>query len=110
MLELQGELDEFIVKLKDTKVYREYEIQKNKIKELPELKQRVDDFRRRNYELQTRNYPENIYDEMERFQRDNEAFQAIPQVRDFLQAELALCRMIQKVTTSIVEAVSEDFE
>lgn len=110
MLELQGELDEFIVKLKDTKVYREYEIQKNKIKEIPELKQRVDDFRRRNYELQTRNYPENIYDEMERFQRDNEAFQDIPQVRDFLQAELALCRMIQKVTATIVEAVSEDFE
>nr|MBQ8252235.1 YlbF family regulator [Lachnospiraceae bacterium] len=110
MLELQGELDEFIVKLKDTEVYREYEIQKNKIKELPELKQRVDDFRRRNYELQTRNYPDNIYDEMERFQRENEAFQSIPQVRDFLQAELALCRMIQKVTASIVEAVSEDFE
>ncbi len=110
MLEIQGELDEFVEKLKNTEVYREYEIQRDKLKENPELKQRVDDFRRRNYELQTRNYPDNIYDEMERFQRDNEAFQAIPQVRDFLQAELAFCRMIQKVTTTIVEAVSEDFE
>ena len=110
MLELHAELDEFIEKLKDTEVYREYEIQKNRLKEFPNLKQRVDDFRRRNYELQTRNYPDNMYDEMERFQKDNEAFQAIPQVRDFLSAELALCRMIQKVTSTIVEAVSEDFE
>lgn len=110
MLELHDELGEFIVKLKQTEVYREYEKQKERISEDPEMKQRVDDFRRRNYELQTRNYPENIYDEMERFQRESEHLRDIPIVHDFLAAELGLCRMIQKVTTAIVEAVSEDFD
>ena len=110
MLELHDELGEFIVKLKQTEVYREYEEQRNRLAEQPELKQRVDDFRRRNYELQTRNYPENIYDEMERFQRESEHLRDIPLVHDFLAAELALCRMIQRVTTTIVEAVSEDFD
>ncbi len=110
MLELHDELGEFIVKLKKTKVYLEYEVQKNRLCEQPELKQRVDDYRRRNYEIQTRAYQENIFDEMERFQRESEHLRDIPLVHDFLAAELALCRMIQKVTNTIVEAVSEDFE
>ncbi len=110
MLELQEQLDDFIVKLKKTKVYLEYEERLRKLSEQPELKQRVDDFRRRNYEIQTRAYEENIFDEVERFQRETEHLREIPVVHDFLMAELALCRMIQKVTTTIVEAVSEDFD
>ena len=110
MLELHEELDEFIAKLKKTQVYREYEEQLNRISEQPELKQRVDDYRCRNYEIQTRAYSENIFDEVERFQKESEHLRDIPLVDDFLSAELALCRMIQKVTTTIVEAVSEDFD
>ena len=110
MLELHEELDDFIAKLKDTKVYLEYEEQKKRICEQPELKQRVDDFRRRNYEIQTSAYQDNMFDEAERFQKESEHLRDIPMVHDFLAAELALCRMIQKVTTTIVEAVSEDFD
>ncbi|MBQ8527113.1 MAG: YlbF family regulator [Lachnospiraceae bacterium] len=110
MFELHDELGEFIVKLKETKVYREYEEQKNRISQQPELKQRVDDFRRRNYEIQTSNYSDHLFDEMERFQKESEHLRDIPAVHDFLAAELALCRMIQRVTTTIVEAVSEDFD
>ena len=110
MLEIQKQLDDFIVELKNTQVYRDYEEQLQKLSEQPELKQRVDDFRRRNYEIQTRAYEEHIFDEMERFQRESEHLRDIPIVHDFLAAELALCRMIQKVTATIVEAVSEDFD
>lgn len=110
MLEIQAELDEFIGKLKNTRVYQEYEKQKKRIKENQELKQQVDEFRRRSYELQMRNYSENLYDEMDRFQKEYEEFREIPQVHDFLEAELALCRMIQNITGSIAEAVLQDFE
>ena len=110
MLELHEELDDFIAKLKKTQVYLEYEEQLRKLSEQPELKQRVDDFRRRNYEIQTRAYSENIFDEVERFQKESEHLRDIPIVHEFLASELALCRMIQKVTTTIVEAVSEDFD
>ena len=64
MLELQEQLDDFIVNLKETEVYREFEEQKRRLCEQPELKQRVDDFRRRNYEIQTRAYQENIFDDI----------------------------------------------
>ncbi|MBO5242506.1 MAG: YlbF family regulator [Lachnospiraceae bacterium] len=110
MLELHEQLDEFIVALKHSKVYLEYQEQLKRLCAQPELKQRVDDYRRRNYEIQTQSQQQNMFDEMERFQRESEHLRDIPMVHDFLNAELALCRMIQKVTTTIVEAVSEDFD
>ena len=110
MLEVQEQLDAFIVELKHTKVYLEYQEQLRRLCAEPELKQRVDDFRRRNYEIQTQTHQNNMFDEMERFQRESEHLRDIPIVHDFLNAELALCRMIQKVTATIVEAVSEDFD
>ncbi len=110
MLEIQKQLDEFIVELKRTKVYHDYQEQLRCLSADPQLKQRVDDFRRRNYEIQTQAQQQNMFDEMERFQRESEHLRDIPIVHDFLSAELALCRMIQKVTTTIVEAVSEDFD
>ena len=110
MLEIQKQLDEFIVELKRTKVYHDYQEQLRRLSADPQLKQRVDDFRRRNYEIQTQAQQQNMFDEMERFQRESEHLRDIPIVHDFLSAELALCRMIQKVTTTIVEAVSEDFD
>lgn len=110
MLEIQGDLDLFIEKLKNSRVYQEYEEQKNRMKQNPELKQQVDEFRRRSYELQMRTYSENLYDEMDRFQREYEEFRERPQVHDFLTAELALCRMIQTITSTIAESVLQDFE
>lgn len=110
MFELQKELDEFTEKLKQTQVFREYIRQRDRLRQQPELKKQVDEFRRKNYELQTRLYPDNIFDEMDRFQRENEQFRDIPMVHDFLAAELALCRMIQEVNYSVIKAVSEDFE
>ena len=110
MLEVQEQLDQFVLEIKNTQVYQEYQKQKNKIKEYPELKQQIDEFRQKNFELQSRTFPENLYDEVDKFQKEYEQFRDIPMVYDFLSAELAFCRMIQEVTTDIIESVSQDFE
>ena len=110
MLEIQGELNEFIDVLKNTQAYKEYHLQKEIMKEHPDLKKQIDEFRQKNYELQCKTYPDNIFDEMDRFQKQYEQFREIPMVHDFLAAELALCRMVQDVTGKIMESVSVDFE
>ena len=38
MLEIQKELDQFILTIKNTQVYKEYQLQKSKVKENPDLK------------------------------------------------------------------------
>ena len=37
MLEIQKELDQFILTIKNTQVYKEYQLQKSKVKENPDL-------------------------------------------------------------------------
>ena len=54
MLAIQKELDQFILTIKNTQVYKEYQLQKSKVKENPDLKRQLDQFRMRNYELQTK--------------------------------------------------------
>ena len=110
MLEIQKELDQFILTIKNTQVYKEYQLQKSKVKENPDLKRQLDQFRMRNYELQTKHCPDNLYDEMDCFQREYEQFREIPLVHDFLAAELALCRLVQEVSDGVMRAVAEDFE
>ena len=110
MLEIQKELDQFILTIKNTQVYKEYQLQKSKVKENPDLKRQLDQFRMRNYALQTKHCPDNLYDEMDCFQREYEQFREIPLVHDFLAAELALCRLVQEVSDGVMRAVAEDFE
>ena len=45
MLEIQKELDQFILTIKNTQVYKEYQLQKSKVKENPDLKRQLDQFR-----------------------------------------------------------------
>ena len=44
------------------------------------------------------------------FEREYSEFRANPLVNDFLEAELALCRMMQGLYISITEAINFDME
>ena len=73
----------------------------------PDLKRSVDDFRQRNYNFQqSEDIDLNEYDQ---FRSELVGFRASDQrVDTFLDAELALCRMIQDISYRITEAI--DFE
>lgn len=94
--------------IKNTREYRDYEYQKEKVKRFPELKAQIDDFRRRNYELQNYSQSDNLMEDVESLQREYEEFMEKPLVSDFLQAELSFCRFMQDVNLHITEAL--DFE
>ena len=50
----------------------------------------------------------NLLDKMEAFEREYEKFREDPLVEEFLDAELAFCRMMQEIDVKLAEAV--DFE
>ena len=87
-------------------VYQEYQRCLAKVKELPELKAQIDEFRTRNYELQQSPYY--AFVKMEQFQREYQSFRENPLVSDFLAAELAFCRMVQEMESRITSQI--DFE
>ena len=88
--------------------YKEYLYQREKIKKQPELYEKVNEFRQRNFDLQNETDSEDIFDRMEAFDREYEQFREDPLVDGFLEAELAFCRLMQEVYALLAEEV--DFE
>ena len=92
--------------IKESDIYQEYEKQLCRVKEVPELKAQIDEFRMRNFQLQTGG--DNAFDKLEQFEEEYAEFRENPLVNDFLASELAFCRMMQEINKSIMNSV--DFE
>ena len=92
--------------LLNSEIYLEYKSKLDQVKQYPDLKRQIDEFRMRNFELQQS--PDYAFDKMEQFQREYQTFRENPLVSDFLAAELAFCRMVQDVEKRLVDKI--DFE
>lgn len=88
----------------DSDAYKEYDLQRHRVNQDPGLKAQIDDYRCRNYELQTSN--DNAFDKIDQFEKEYAGFRENPMVSDFLAAELAFCRMMQDINIKITEAVN----
>ena len=67
------------------------------------LKKQVDAFRLRNYHLQEADV--DLYEAVDEVDREFRELQKIPVVAEYLDAELSVCKMIQKVLTIISDEV-----
>ncbi len=100
-------LDSFITALKSTDIYTEYRKTLEEVKKDPGLKLRVDDFRKRNYNLQKSEEIDLV--EYEKLRSEMVSFRASEPLADaFFDAEAALCRLVQMLTYKITESL--DFE
>lgn len=92
--------------IKETEVYKKYREQLEKLKEDPQQFERVNEFRRRNFEIQNTTQKDELFDKMNAFEEEFEKFRENSLVDDFLRAELAFCRMMQEINLYITEAVN----
>lgn len=103
MNNIDNAVDRLIEAIAESDIYCEYLTQLERVKEQPELKNQIDDFRKRNYELQTGGDAD--FDKIKQFEKENEDFRENPYVSDFLAAELAFCRMMQDISIRVVDAM-----
>lgn len=101
MNSLEQATDAFVAAILESDVYRLYRTELDKVKQVPGLKEQIDEFRKRNYELQLST--DNDFNKLERFEKEYENFRENPLVDEFLAAELDLCRMMQQLTSCITE-------
>lgn len=87
--------DAYIEAIKSTESYQNFKIQNEKIKKYPDLKAEIDEYRRKNFELQNTVDSDELFDKMEEFQLEYATFREDPIVSEFLEAELDFCRMMQ---------------
>lgn len=101
-------MENLSIAIRNTDVYREYERQKEKVSRIPELKAQIDEYRIRNFEMQSMTDDGELFHKIEDFEREYEKFRENPLVADFLDAELALCRMVQTINMRVTEALDFD--
>lgn len=106
MTDLETATETFIAAVLETEEYRAYKTELEKVKREPELKAQIDEFRRQNYEFQSS--PDCDFGKLDRFEKEYENFRQNPLVADFLAAELAFCRLMQRLNIRIIDGL--DFE
>ena len=74
----------------------------------PELREMVMTFRRRNYEIQNLKEGTDVYTEMEQLEEEYHEIRKNPLISDYLQYELGLCRIMQRINLSLVGTVDLD--
>lgn len=107
-MRLDGHLDQAVESLigaiRESEAYGKYMLALAAVKEQPELKVKIDEFRRENYVMQ--NTGDMAFERIEQFEQAYSDFRENPLVSDFLAAELALCRQIQQINFNITEALN----
>ena len=98
-MEVQKALEQLAQAIKDSDIYREYRRQSEKVDNTGDMREKIDEYRVRNFELQNSVQTEDLLDKLDAFEREYE---------EFLDAELAFCRMMQEIDVKLAEAM--DFE
>ena len=96
---LESATEEYIAAILSSEEYVTYRQELEKVKQYPELKAQIDDFRKRNFEFQQST--DSNFSKLDSFEREYETFRENPMVSDFLAAELAFCRLMQRLNTRI---------
>lgn len=107
-MEVQKALEQLAQAIKDSDIYREYRRQSEKVDNTGDMREKIDEYRVRNFELQNSVQTEDLLDKLDAFEREYEKFRKDPLVEEFLDAELAFCRMMQEIDVKLAEAM--DFE
>ena len=107
-MEVQEALEQLAQAVKESEVYREYRRQSERVDNAGDMREKIDEYRVRNFELQNSIQTEDLLDKLDDFEREYEKFREDPLVEEFLDAELAFCRMMQEIDVKLAEAM--DFE
>lgn len=103
---LDRAVETLIKAILDSEEYNAYRVERDKVLQHPEVKAQIDEFRKRNYELQFS--ADMDFEKLDRFEKEYEGFRATPLVSDFLAAELSFCKKMQRIETTVTAAL--DFQ
>ncbi len=93
--------------VKNSPEYKEYQRMRELVHQEPEKEKAINEFRKRNFELhKCRNV--DLYAEMNRLEGEFAPLRAQPYVNEYLAAELAVCRMVQRINYGLMREIEFD--
>lgn len=94
--------------IKNGSVNKQYCVALEAVNKIPGLKEQVDDLRRMNYRVQNEYEDKNLYEVIDDLDEKMEELCKIEEVNQFLEAELALCKQLQGISTAIHQGINLD--
>lgn len=108
-MEMRKAVNQFLDEFQNSSAFRDYKYQKERIKKVPGMKEQINEFRKKRFEFQ-KYQGEDLFEKIDEFQREYQAFKEEPIVREYLAAELEICRLVQQIYGAIDELVDIDME
>lgn len=102
---INEKIEELLGEIRDSDIYYEYKKQEAILEQNPELKEIVQIFRSNNYCTQNEARSESLLQVVEKLGAESAELRKIPEVNAFLDAELALCKLMQKVCRKLTEGI-----
>ena len=106
---VKAKAEELKYTILNSEEYKNFDMYRRKLLENPELKAKVNEFRALNVRMQIERASAGGGD-MQRFASENIELLNNTLVRDFLNAELILCRMMQKINSILVSELELELD
>jgi cell fate (sporulation/competence/biofilm development) regulator YlbF (YheA/YmcA/DUF963 family) len=100
MDKIQMYVDSLIGAIREGEAYQRYTNCEEELKKQPELRQKIDEFRTAVYRFNN-DSNRDLYVEIDHFEEQYEDLRKNPLVNEYLEAELDVCKLLQKVSARI---------
>ena len=101
MDKIQTCVDALIEAIQEGEAYQHYMACEEKLKQQPELREKIDEFRAAVFHLNNDDSGEDLFEKIDHFENKYQEFRKNPLVNEFLEAEVDVCRMLQRITNKI---------
>lgn len=107
MDEVNAALERLVSAVRNSEEYIRYQRAREELHKEPELEQKVHEFRRKNFQIQNSGNV-NLFDEVDRLEKEKTELRRMPVVEEYLSAELAFCRAIQHINWVLIDRLDFD--
>ena len=106
--EIKDSLQALLDAIQNSDAFKRYQQARTQIHQYPEKAKMLHEFRRKNFVLQNTKEPIDLFSETDRLEHEYSDFRKDPVIAEFLSAEVAVCRIVQKINLDIIACL--DFE
>ena len=97
--------ENYIKELKKTAIYKQYREKLTNLKKDEEMWKKVSEYKQRRFEFEKNTSGDELFDKADGFERDNAFIFENKAAREYLEAEVALCKMVREIYYTITQSI-----
>lgn len=104
MSSIREKVEELRAAIEESEEYQSFQEARRQVDTMPGLAEKIREFCWKNYELQ-KHSGENLYELMGEFEAQYEDFRRNPVVKEYLERELHMCRVMQEIHARLLSVM-----